>query len=95
MIIDEKLVDELAHLARLSFANEARTEIMNDLNRMLSFVEKLNEVDTQHVEPLVYVTGEVNLLRSDEISSQSSHEQALKNAPAKDSDYFRVPKVIG
>jgi aspartyl-tRNA(Asn)/glutamyl-tRNA(Gln) amidotransferase subunit C len=95
MTIDEKLVDELAHLARLSYANEARTEIKNDLNRMLNFVEKLNEVDTDNVEPLIYMTGEVNLLRSDEIGGQSSHDQALKNAPAKDSDYFRVPKVIG
>ncbi|MCB0819189.1 MAG: Asp-tRNA(Asn)/Glu-tRNA(Gln) amidotransferase subunit GatC [Bacteroidetes bacterium] len=95
MTIDEKLVDELAHLARLKFEDEARTEIMNDLNRMLSFVEKLNEVNTDQVEPLIYMTNDVNILRRDEVVESTTHEEALRNAPAKDSDYFRVPKVIG
>ncbi|MEZ5173245.1 MAG: Asp-tRNA(Asn)/Glu-tRNA(Gln) amidotransferase subunit GatC [Bacteroidia bacterium] len=95
MTIDEKLVDELAHLARLKFEDEARTEIMNDLNRMLSFVEKLNEVNTDQVEPLIYMTKDVNILRRDEVVESTTHEEALRNAPAKDSDYFRVPKVIG
>jgi aspartyl-tRNA(Asn)/glutamyl-tRNA(Gln) amidotransferase subunit C len=95
MIIDEQLVDELAHLARLRFEDEARTEIMNDLNRMLSFVEKLNELDTDEVAPLVYITEEVNILRKDEVKVEITHAEALLNAPAKDSDYFRVPKVIG
>lgn len=95
MKIDEKLVDELAHLARLKFEDEARTEIMNDLNRMLSFVEKLNEIDTDQVEPLIYITKDVNIMRKDEVIVSTTHQEALKNAPAKDSDYFRVPKVIG
>lgn len=95
MIIDEKLVDQLSHLARLSFENEARVEIKNDLNKMLAFVDKLNELDTTGVEPLIYMVDETNVMRKDIVVSDISHEEGLKNAPKRDSDYFRVPKVIG
>lgn len=95
MTINEKLVDELAHLSRLSFENEAKTEMMNDMNRMLNFVDKLNELNTDQVEPLIYMTEEVNIMRKDEVISEITREEGLKNAPKRDSDYFRVPKVIG
>jgi aspartyl-tRNA(Asn)/glutamyl-tRNA(Gln) amidotransferase subunit C len=95
MTINEKLVDELAHLSRLSFENEAKTEMMNDMNRMLNFVEKLNELNTDNVEPLIYMTEEFNIMRADEVISEITREEGLKNAPKRDSDYFRVPKVIG
>jgi len=94
MNIDNKTVDHLAHLARLEFENEAKEAIINDLNRILSFVEKLNEVNTDQVEPLIYMTEETNNLREDEVSQTITHAQALKNAPKKDSDYFRVPKFV-
>jgi aspartyl-tRNA(Asn)/glutamyl-tRNA(Gln) amidotransferase subunit C len=92
--IDIKTVDEIAHLARLEFKDEAKKEILNDLNRMLSFVNKLNELDTEKEEPLIYVTDEKNVLREDEPEVTISQKEALKNAPKKDSDYFKVPKVI-
>jgi aspartyl-tRNA(Asn)/glutamyl-tRNA(Gln) amidotransferase subunit C len=57
--------------------------------------EKLNEVDTEGVEPLIYMSDNENVLREDEVVQSISHEDALKNAPKKDSDFFRVPKVIG
>ncbi len=95
MTINEKLVDQLAHLARLSFENEAKTEMLNDMNRMLNFVEKLNELDTNNIEPLIYMTDEVNIMRDDVVISEITRDEALKNAPKRDSDYFRVPKVIG
>jgi aspartyl-tRNA(Asn)/glutamyl-tRNA(Gln) amidotransferase subunit C len=57
-------------------------------------VEKLNEVDTTGVEPLTTMSYEINMLRDDEVKEHLSHERALKNAPKKDADYFRVPKVI-
>ena len=56
--IDIKTVDEVAHLARLEFSEEGKTEILNDMNRMLAFVDKLNEMDTDGVEPLIYMTDE-------------------------------------
>jgi aspartyl-tRNA(Asn)/glutamyl-tRNA(Gln) amidotransferase subunit C len=92
--INIKMVDEIAHLARLEFDNEAKAEILNDLNRMLRFVDKLNELDTSEVEPLIYMTNEKNVLRPDEPEVTVSQQEALKNAPNKDSDYFKAPKVI-
>ena len=92
--IDIKTVDEVAHLARLEFNDEAKAEIMNDMNRMLQFVDTLNKLDTDKVEPLIYMTDERNVLREDEPQQLISHHDALKNAPKKDSDYFKVPKVI-
>ncbi len=94
MKIDKDLVDKLAHLARLEFQDEQKVKIEQDLNRILSFMESLNEVDTSNVAPLVYLTDEKNVFRKDEVKQDISHEEALKNAPKKDSDYFRVPKVI-
>lgn len=93
--IDIKTVDELAHLARLEFKDEAKTEILNDINRMLGFIDKLNELDTEKEEPLIYMTSEKNVLREDEPEITLTQKEALKNAPKKDSDYFKVPKVIG
>ena len=92
--IDIKTVDEVAHLARLEFTEEGKVEILNDMNRMLAFVDKLNEMDTNGIEPLIYMTDEVNALREDEAKDTLTQKQALKNAPKKDSDYFKVPKVI-
>ena len=65
-----------------------------DLEKILSFVDKLNEIDTKGVEPLIYMSDEVNVLRADEITEETSQEDALKNAPQKDSDYFKVPTVL-
>lgn len=92
--IDIKTVDEIAHLARLEFNVESKKEIQNDLNRMLSFVEKLNELNTDGVEPLIYMTTDRNVLREDTPEVTITQKEALKNAPRKDSDYFKVPKVI-
>lgn len=92
--IDIKTVDEVAHLARLEFNDEAKAEILNDMNNMLAFVDKLNELDTEGVEPLIYMTHERNIMREDEAVKTVSQKEALKNAPKKDSDYFKVPKVI-
>ena len=92
--IDIKTVDEVAHLARLEFNDAAKEEILNDMNRMLSFVDKLNELDTNNVEPLIYMTDEKNIRRADEPEITVTQKDALKNAPKKDSDYFKAPKVI-
>lgn len=92
--IDIKTVDEIAHLARLEFNNEAKEEILNSMNRMLGFIDKLNELNTDNVEPLIYMTQEHNILREDEPEISVTQKEALKNAPKKDSDYFKVPKVI-
>lgn len=94
MKVDHKTVDEIAHLARLEFEAGAKDQIVNDLNRMLSFVEKLKELDTKGVEPLIYMTDESNVLREDVVAETITQKEALLNAPKKDSDYFKVAKVI-
>ena len=92
--IDIKTLEEVAHLARLEFDEAGKVEILNDMNRMLAFVDKLNEMDTTDVEPLIYMTDERNVMREDEPKQTLTQKEALQNAPKKDSDYFKVPKVI-
>lgn len=94
MKIDNETVDKIAHLARLEYQNEAKEQIIKDMNNMLGFIDKLNELDTSNVEPLIYMSDEVNALREDEVKQVITQDEALKNAPKHDSDYFKVPKVI-
>ena len=94
MEISDKTVKDVAHLARLEFDDHQLEKIKNDLSRMIGFVNKLNELDTDGIEPLIYVSEESNILREDVVAHQVSQKEALKNAPKKDSDYFKAPKVI-
>jgi aspartyl-tRNA(Asn)/glutamyl-tRNA(Gln) amidotransferase subunit C len=94
MKINTDTVDKIAHLARLEFENEAKERIVTDMNNMLSFIDKLNELDTTNVEPLIYMSDEVNVLRDDEVKHVITQQEALKNAPKHDSDYFKVPRMI-
>jgi aspartyl-tRNA(Asn)/glutamyl-tRNA(Gln) amidotransferase subunit C len=94
MTVDQKLIDQLAHLSRLSFDEETGNEMIHDLNRILSFVEKLSEVNTDGVEPLIYMVDETNVLREDDVKIDITQDEGLKNAPKKDSDYFRVPRFV-
>lgn len=94
MQIDKETVRKLAHLARLEFDENSADAMVNDMNRMLDFVAKLDTLDVSGVEPLIYMNEEVNVWRKDEVINTITHEEALKNAPKKDTDFFRVPKVI-
>ena len=94
MKIDRAQLDRIAHLARLEFDEKDAEKMMKDMINIVSFVEKLNEVNTDGVEPLTTMSHEVNALRNDEVKPHLSHEDGLKNAPKKDFDYFRVPKVL-
>lgn len=92
--IDEKTVDHIAHLARLEFNADEKKQILKDMNNMLAFVDKLSELNTENTEPLVYMSDETNVLRNDEVHTEITQKDALLNAPKKDSDYFKVPKVV-
>ena len=94
MTIDEATVDKIAHLARLELTGDEKQEMIKDMNQILGFMDKLNEIDTTGVEPLVYMTSEVNVLREDVVKQEITHEEALMNAPKHDDNYFLVPKVI-
>lgn len=94
MKIDDALVNRLAELSKLRFDDASREAVKEDLTKIFTLVEKLQELDTDNVEPLIYLNEDVNVLRPDEPKRDYSKEEALKNAPDKDSDYFKVPKVL-
>jgi aspartyl-tRNA(Asn)/glutamyl-tRNA(Gln) amidotransferase subunit C len=94
MKISEEIVDHIAHLARLEFEGDKKQAILNDMENIISFMDKLSEVDTDNVEPLIFMNDEYNKLREDVAQVTVMQDEALKNAPKKDSDYFRIPKVL-
>ena len=94
MEVNNKLIQDIAKLSKLKFDDSAEEKMKADLEKMLAFVDKLNEIDTEGVNPLIYMSEEINVLREDKISENTSQEDALKNAPEKDSDYFKVPTVL-
>ncbi len=95
MKITNETVDHIAHLSRLEFEGEKKVQIKEDMERILDFMDKLQELNTDNVEPLIFMSDEVNVLREDVAVETISQDEALKNAPKKDSDYFRIPKVLG
>lgn len=94
MKITEEVVDHIAHLARLEFTGDSKKAIMEDMDNIVGFMDKLSEVETEGVEPLIFMSEEINVLREDEAKVSISQKEALKNAPKHDSDYFRIPKVL-
>lgn len=96
MKIDEATLDRIAELARLDMSDPAiRAAMLGDMQRVIDFVKALDQVDTTGVEPLVFLTDEQDVLRADTPGLEITKEEALGNAPLKDSDYFKVPRVIG
>lgn len=94
MIIDDELFDRLAKLSKLQFSDEERASIKGDLQKMLNFIDQINEIDTDGVEPLIHINSNINSFREDKPKTLITKEDALKNAPAKNDDFFKVPKVI-
>ena len=94
MEITDELIDHLAHLSRLKFNDQEKEQIKSDLENMIDFFAVLSEVDTTNVDPLLFMTDEVNVLRDDIAVDTITHEEALLNAPKKDADYFRISKVL-
>jgi aspartyl-tRNA(Asn)/glutamyl-tRNA(Gln) amidotransferase subunit C len=94
MQIDKETVAKIAHLARLEVNEQESQELVGDMNKILDFMAKLNEVNTDNVEPLIYMTTDVNVLREDEVKQEITHEEALSNAPEQDGKHFLVAKVI-
>ena len=84
----------ICSLSRLDFDDDSKEKMKFDFEKMLDFVAKLEEVDTDNVEPLSYMSSELNVLREDKVRQVLTQEQALKNAPVNDTDYIRIPKVI-
>lgn len=94
MEITDETVDHIAHLARLEFNGDEKENIKKDLSKIIGFVDQLSSVNTEGVEPLIFMTEAVNVLREDVFEPSITQEEALKNAPNHDSDYFKIAKVL-
>jgi aspartyl-tRNA(Asn)/glutamyl-tRNA(Gln) amidotransferase subunit C len=95
MAVTIKDVEHIAKLANLEFSDTEKTKFTQQMNQILDYVEQMNKLDTDKVEPLSHVIELSNVFRSDEVKQSVSTEEALKNAPEKDEQFFKVPKVIG
>ncbi|MCE2681835.1 MAG: Asp-tRNA(Asn)/Glu-tRNA(Gln) amidotransferase subunit GatC [Flavobacteriia bacterium] len=94
MKITEEIIDHIAHLSRLEFEGEDKKWIIQDLERIVGMMDTLKQIPTDDIEPLIFMTDEYNALREDVAEVSLSQQEVLKNAPKKDSDYFRIPKVL-
>jgi aspartyl-tRNA(Asn)/glutamyl-tRNA(Gln) amidotransferase subunit C len=94
MEINNEIIDKLADLAKLDFTETEKVALQKDMSQIISFFEKMNEVNTENVEPLIFMNDHENVLRNDVPKHEITHQEALLNAPDKDSDYFRVPKFL-
>lgn len=94
MKITDELVDKLAALSKLSFEADEKEQIKSDLQRMLDFVDQLKEVDVEGIEPLIHMIDEEVELRVDQPEESLPIKKVLRNAPAKEGNFFKVPKVV-
>lgn len=95
MKLDKNTVKRIADLSKLEFTSDETTAILKDMNQMLEFIDQLKELDTTNIDPLIHMTEDENILREDDAITGASQQEALKNAPSKDSTYFKIPKVLG
>ena len=94
MKVTNKLISDLAELAKLRFNKSENEKMKSDFKNMLDFIDKLSEVNTKNIEPLIYLSDEINSLREDNISIKLSKEMALQNLTSSNSDYFIIPKIL-
>ena len=94
MKINKAQVDYIANLARIALSEEEKERLTAELGKIIEYVEKLNELDTSNVEPMAHATGLKNVFREDTLERSITPQKALENAPDKEGDFFRVPKVV-
>ena len=94
MTIDLKTIKHISKLSRISIDEEKAKKLEGDLNSIFEFIEKLNELKTEDVEPLTSIAETTLKFRSDEVKSKNIRNQILKNSPENNEDFFVVPKVV-
>lgn len=94
MKVTKETLEKIAHLSRLEVESKDEEKLLKDLSEILTWVEKLNEVDTDGVEPLTHMSKEINQLREDSANNGLSRKNALKLSPRNNDKFFIVPKVI-
>lgn len=92
MSISLEQIKHLAHLSRLEFSEEELKEVQGDMGKILDFVAQIDALDLSGIEPLTQMSDSVNVMREDQTKGMIQKEEALRNAPDANSDYFRVPK---
>ncbi len=94
MNINKNVISKLARLSKLKFNEDEMKLISNDLSKMLDFINQLQDLDTEGIDPLIHVNEEINNWREDQVQGMISQEEALSNSPVKDGTYFKLPKVL-
>jgi len=94
MTIDLKTIKHISKLSRISVDDAKANKLAGDLNSIFDFIEKLNELNTDNVEPLTSVAETTLKLRADEVKSENIRDQVLKNSPEENEDFFVVPRVV-
>ena len=94
MEINREAISKLASLSKLKFNENEMDLISKDLSKMLDFINQLENLDTNGIEPLIHINEETNILREDQIDDMLSQKAALLNSPTKDGTYFKLPKVL-
>lgn len=94
MPVSTEDVNKISKLAKLKFSEEEKKKLQNDMNRILDYIDKINELDLSNVEPLENINETENVFREDEPKLTIAQEEALRNAPSKTDKFFKVPKVI-
>ena len=94
MKINQNVISKLARLSKLKFNEDEMKLISNDLSKMLDFINQLQDLDTEGIDPLIHMNEEINNWREDQVQGMISQEEALSNSPVKDGTYFKLPKVL-
>ena len=94
MTIDLKTIKHISKLSRISVDDSKANKLAGDLNSIFDFIEKLNELNTDNIEPLTSVAETTLKLRADEVKSENIRDQILKNSPEENEDFFVVPRVV-
>ena len=94
MNINQNVISKLARLSKLKFNEDEMKLISNDLSKMLDFINQLQDLDTEGIDPLIHVNEEINNWREDQVQGMISQEEALSNSPVKEGTYFKLPKVL-
>tara|TARA_Y100000992_G_C21223009_1_gene471444 strand:- start:358 stop:651 length:294 start_codon:yes stop_codon:yes gene_type:complete len=92
--VNKELIAKLSNLSKLKFNKEETELISEDLSKMVDFINQLNELETDGIEPLIHMNEEINNWREDKLGEVLSQEEALSNSPVQDSTYFKLPKVL-
>lgn len=94
MSLTIKQVENIANLSRLALTDAEKKSFTQDLNQILAYVEKLQSLDTEGVEPLTHILSDYNVFRADVVRTDAAREELLANAPLVEAAQFKVPKIM-